>query len=233
MCEEIKDEESVAKEIERILVDAWNNFLDYYKKKAPVYWKNWLVNSENKKQAEKKAKELNWICWNENDLTFHIGRFFYDILKKKENLFSNIEIHLEKTVNPTNFKGYEFEGKLEELKRRLINKEVLKKRYPKIDMIAAYEDRKDSFLLCAEVKCFRYDQNHYAQDPNTVINKDIEKLKAIRDCEIARRVVFILFDDYYWYTNKNVADEIKNKLAKIEREENIKVLFETSKAKLL
>jgi len=69
-----------------------------------------------------------WICCDEHDLVFHIGRFFYDILKeKKESLFSNIEIHFEKKVNSINFEGYEFKNRLEKLNKKLISKGVIKK----------------------------------------------------------------------------------------------------------
>jgi len=225
MEQKIKDEEDLVKEIEGILIEAWNTFLDYYEKKTPEYPKKWGFKKE-------KAKRANWICWNEYDLMLQIGRFFYDILKeKKENQFSNIEMHIEKKVDLTNFKDREFEDKLEQLKIRLINKKVLK-RNPKIDMIVAYQDKKGPFLLCAEVKYFRYAHNHYAKDPITEVNKDIEKLKAIRDLEIAKKVVFLLFDDYYWCNDVNTANAIQKKLEKIRNEESITVLNSTSKAKL-
>jgi len=87
-------------QIEQMLVEAWGKFCDYYDKKAPLYRDSWRP----KFKEEKQAKDSHWICWNEYDLTFHIGRFFYDILKKKEGReFSDIEIHFEKNVNFTNF----------------------------------------------------------------------------------------------------------------------------------
>ena len=215
--------EDIAKQIEQMLVDAWNKFFDdYYNKKVPEYPKLWRLN-------EKDAKESHWICWNEYDLMFYIGRLFYDILtKKKEEEFSNIEIHFEKNVNSINFKGYKFEGRLDELKNKL-----KMKRGPKVDMIVAYEDRNDSFLLCAEVKCFHSASEHFQKTPIQKIDEDIEKLKAIRDCEIAKRVVFMLFDDYYWYTDEKIANDIKHKLNSIEKDEKgITVLSSSSKAKL-
>jgi hypothetical protein len=225
MCEEIKDEESVAKEIERILVDAWNNFLDYYKKKAPEYRENWPVKPKDKKQAEKGAKESHWICWDEYDLMFHIGRIFYDKLRQKGKEFSNIEIHFEKNVNPTNFEGYVFESKFPKLKENLGGK------YPKVDMIAAYEDKNFPFLLCAELKYIHCAQNK----PEKTIEADIKKLEVIGECEIAQRLVFILFDDYYYYKRgQRTAKKIKKLLDKIKegKKDIITVLDSTSEEKL-
>ncbi len=217
-----EDGEAVANEIEQMLEKAWKKFCDYYDRKAPEYLKKWPVELD-----ERQAKDSHWICWDENDLTFHIGRFFYDILKeKKESLFSDIEIHFDKKVDRKNFKGYTFKDKLDELKKRLIREGVLKKGAPKVDMIVAKEDSDASLLLCAEAKCFRY-----PTDWEKAINADIKKLKAIRELGIAKKVVFILFDDYYWCNDEETANAIQRRLEEIRRD-GITVLDHTSKAKL-
>jgi hypothetical protein len=160
---------------------------------------------------------------------FHIGRLFCDILnKKKENKYSNVEIHFEKNVNRNNFEGYEFEDRLDELKTKL----KMKKRGPKIDLIITHESSKEPFLLCAEMKCFHSPSERYYKTPIEKIHEDIEKLKAIRDCKIAKSVVFMLFDDYYWYTNDETTNNIKHELERIEKDENIIVLSFRSEAKL-
>jgi hypothetical protein len=200
-----------------MLVEAWKKFCDYYDTKAPLYQDSWRPPLDRA-----GALKSNWICWDEYDLTFHIGRFFYDILGKKEEL-SNIEIHLEKNVSPPNFNTYQFADRLEELKRKL-------KKWPKVDIIVAFEDSNASFLLCAEVKCFR--GTRYQKDPIPVINADIEKLIAIRDCEIAKKAVFILFDDYYWCNDEETANAIQQRLNEIQQQDGITVLFHTSEAKL-
>ena len=208
-------------QIEQMLVEAWEKFCDYYDTKAPRYQDSWRP-----KLDEKSARDSHWICWDEYDLTFHIGRFFIDILKeKKESLFSNIEIHFEKMVNSNHFPGYVFENKLDELKTKLGMKEG-----PKVDLIVAYENRPYRFLLCAEVKCFR--STRFMSDPIDVINKDIEKLKALRDLKIAKKVVFVLFDDYYWCNDEKAANSIQERLDVIRNENGITVLFQTSEAKL-
>jgi hypothetical protein len=209
----------IGKKVEDMLEEAWEKFLNYYNEKAPEYRENWrsMLNEE-------QAKDAHWICWDEYDLTFHIGRFFYDILsEKKESTFSNIEVHFEKFVNRTNFGDYEFENQLENLKNRLGMKKG-----PKVDIIVAQEDSNASFLLCAEVKCFR--GTRY-EEPIPMINADITKLNAYKDLGIAKRVVFILFDDYYFCHDEKTANAIQQRLNEI-RQDGITVLFHTSEAKL-
>jgi hypothetical protein len=65
-----------------------------------------------------------------------------------------------------------------------------------------------------------------------VIDRDIERLIAIRDLKIAKKVVFIIFDDYYWCNDEETANAIKQRLDNIRNENGIKVLFHTSEAKL-
>jgi hypothetical protein len=208
-------------QIEQMLKDAWKNFCDYYDENAPQY-----RDSCGFEPNGQQAKDAHWICWDEYDLTFHIGRFFYEILSgKKEKEFSKIEVHFEKKVDRSNFsgKGYEFENQLENLKNQLGMKKG-----PKVDMIVAQEDSGASFLLCAEVKCFR--GTRY-ENPIPMIYADIEKLRAYRDFGIAKEVIFILFDNYYYCHDEDTANEIKQKLDEIEKD-GIKVLFHTSEAKL-
>jgi len=207
-------------QIEQMLVEAWGRFCDYYDTKAPRYQDSWRPPIVDRAGA----LESHWICWNEKDLTFHIGRFFYDILKeKKESLFSNIEIHFEKPLDRINFPDdYVFANRLGDLSARL-------GRCPEVDMIVAYENRPYRLLLCAEAKCF-----HCAPrgGPIPVINEDIKRLIAIGDLGIAKEVVFILFDDYYYCHDKKTANKIQQRLDEIRNENGITVLFHTSEAKL-
>ena len=206
-------------QIEQMLKDTWGKFCDYYDTKAPQYRKSWPLD------PKESVKDLIWICWNEYDLMFHVGRFFNDLLsEKKEERFSNIEIHFEKNINFTNFKGYKLENQLENLNKQL-------NKWPKVDMIIVQEDSNASFLLCAEAKYF-HSKVRWTTTPIALINADIAKLKAIRDLGIAKRVVFILFDDYYYCHDKETANAIRQRLNEIERQDGITVLFHTSEAKL-
>jgi len=219
-------------QIEKMLVETWGKFCDYYDTKAPRYQDSWRPPIVDRAGA----LESHWICWDEHDLVFHIGRFFYDILKeKKESLFSNIEIHFEKPLVPNHFRDYVFgtEKCLDILRTRLIENRVLSSGYPKVDLIVAQEDSNASFLLCAEVKCFRSPPNYHDNEtPIDKINADIAKLNAYRDLGIAKKVVFILFDDYYWCNDVNTANVIQQRLDEIRNENKITVLFHTSEAKL-
>jgi hypothetical protein len=211
-------------QIEQMLVDAWKKFCDYYDTKAPQY-------RDICQLDEQQAREAHWICWDESDLMLHIGRFFYDILSgKKEKEFLNIEMHLDKNLNRANFKDkdYEFANRLDELKERLIKEGVLEKGAPKVDMIVARENSNASLLLCAEAKCFRGTKY---EKPIPMINADITKLNAYRDLGIAKEVVFILFDDYYYCHDTETANAIQQRLNEI-RQDGITVLFHTSEAKL-
>jgi len=134
---------------------------------------------------------------------------------------------LRKVLTLLIFKDYDFADKLGKLTGTLKIK-----RGPKVDIIIAYEDKKSPFLLCAEVKYFHSAAEHYQKTPIKTIGDDIEKLKAIRDCGIAKKVVFILFDDYYWFTDEKIEEDIKNEVNRIKEEKKIEVLFYNSKAKL-
>ena len=205
--------------IQEMLVEVWNEFNEYYNNLAREYARLWGIS--NKKDAE----ESHWICWNEYDLMFHIGRLFYRILdSKKEKQYSRIQIHFEKNVNISNFRGYSFENKLKNLKDKLDMK-----RGPKIDMIIARENKNDSFLLCAELKYFH---GRPYESPTEQISRDIEKLKALKELGIADKVVFMLLDDYYFLKkNKKISNDIENKLDEVNKDE-IKVLFSNTQAKL-
>lgn len=202
MCEQIKE----------VLEDAWKKFCVYYREKATTYQKNWRPQLN-----EKQNLDSHWICWNEYDLTFHIGRFFYEILSEKG--FSNKEVHFEKKVDHINIdnRGYVFENKLDCLWNKL-------QKWPKVDMIVTQEDSCGLFLLCAEVKCF-----HRYEPAIHKINEDIKKLKSLKDCKIAEEVVFILFDDYFCHKRGGIViTQIQKRLNEI-KSDGITVLFCTSK----
>lgn len=212
--------EEITNEIQETLTDAWHKFCRYYDRKVDEY---------SKELSEKDARESHWICWNEYDLMFHIGRLFYDILRKREEeRFSNVGIHFEKNVNSSNFGDYDFGSRLTELKNRLEMK-----RGPKVDMIIANEAEDcRSFLLCAEVKYF-HGPAYYGATPKEAIDNDIKKLKAIMDLKIANRATFMLFDDYYVHEDVEMSNIIRQNLTEINKgDTRIKVLSHSSEAKL-
>jgi hypothetical protein len=158
---------------------------------------------------------------------FHIGKIFYNILShKQDSSYSDIQIHFEKNINKSNFEGYTFENRLDELKEKLNMKKG-----PKVDMIVTDEKSPDSFLLCAEVK-FYHGPTWY-ESPVQQISRDLEKLKALKEFKILQKVLFILLDDYYYSTDNKTSVDIMNKKNEIEKDEkDITVLYSDTRSKL-
>ena len=130
-------------QIELMLVEAWEKFCDYYDTRAPRY------RSLSLSEYGTVGNDY-WIFWNESDLTFHIRRFLYEILNKYEP-FSGIEIHSEVKLDAGHFNGYRV---LQPLITQL-NNNGEQPNQPEVDMIILRENKDESFLLCAEAKCFR------------------------------------------------------------------------------
>jgi hypothetical protein len=155
---------------------------------------------------------------------FRIGKLFYNILGHKESsIYPNIQIHFEKNINKSNFEGYTFENRLDELKEK-----VNMKKGPKVDMIVTNELSSDPFLLCAEVKFFHGPA--WYKTPVQQISQDIQKLKALKECGIAQKVLFILLDDYYYCTEKKTSVAIINEIKKHEKD--ITILYGDTSSKL-
>ena len=200
--------------IKKITESAWRMFCKYYDRKAPGYSKTLDV---------KKAKNSHWICWNESDLMLQFGKFFY---KELGDANSDIEIHFDKNLKRADFEDYDFVDKLEKLKNSL-------GRPPKVDLIIASEDSLDPFLMCGEAKYFHYSVEKINQNTKTaegVIEKDLKTLSKIKDLGIAKNVVFIVFDDYYYLNEPEKCKKIKNLLNKYNKK--IKILYHNSCAKL-
>ena len=165
-----------------IMEDAWRIFCKYYDRKASKY---------SKPLDKKEAEDSYWICWNESDLMVQFGRFFY---KELDKIDSNIEMHFDKNLNRSGFKGYVFAKKLPELRKNL-------GRVPKVDLIITPEDSVGQFLICGEAKYFHCSVESVSRNTQTVegdIKKDFKTLLKIKELGIAENVVFIIFDDYYY-----------------------------------
>ncbi|TKJ36606.1 hypothetical protein CEE36_11440 [candidate division TA06 bacterium B3_TA06] len=203
---------------EELLEKAWDEFRRDYDERVREY-------SESLgREDEEKAKKEHWILWNEADLMVQLGRYTYDHLAR--NSPSAVEMHFEKNLTRANFEGYDFEGSLDELKKRLKRKQG-----PKVDLIIVQENSLGRFLLCAEAKFFHCSEESISRGKRTAktaIEKDIETLVAIRDLGIAERVIFILFDDYYWIRNEDIESFVENAC----KEHKIIPLMHNSKAKV-
>ena len=98
-------------------------------------------------------------------------------------------------------------------------------------MIVTDELSTDSFLLCAELKFFHGPT--WYESPVQQINRDIKKLKALKEGKISQKVLFILLDDYYYCTDKKTSEDIMNKISEIEKyEKDISVLYSDTRSKL-
>ncbi|PKP58107.1 MAG: hypothetical protein CVT88_07870 [Candidatus Altiarchaeales archaeon HGW-Altiarchaeales-1] len=203
-------------EIEKIIENAWKMFCEYYDGKVSEYAKQL--------KDDKKRANSHWICWNESDLMLQFGRFFY---KELDKIDSKIEIHFDKNLNKNNFKpgDYTFANKLPELKNNL-------GRCPKVDLIITPEDDYVQFLICGEAKYFHCSEESISRGGRTAeesIEKDFKTLSAIKKLGIAKNVVFIIFDDYYYYKEPEKSKNIENLLEKYNKE--IKILYHDSHAK--
>ncbi len=222
------EKEIDGEEILKMLEKAWNDFIGYYDKWAPKYYSALTSPKDlSEKKAKKKQKDEHWICWTEDDLMLHLGRFFYKQLYKQLGRNSGIEVHLNKILSYSSFKGYTFQSKIREL-----NNSLNRKRGVKLDLIITYETSKGPFLLCAEAKFFHYSQESFRRTVQRVIQEDIDRLVALKELGIAENVVFLLFDDYY-YLKENVKHKAIKKILEKARKQGITVFYHNSKAKIV
>lgn len=202
-------------EIEELLKKSWNDFFEHYDSEVKRYRE-----TPNMKPAE--AFEEHWMVWNEHDLMFQLGRSLYEKLQVckqlQGNAYQNIELHFNKPLGISTFEDLTLKKKLKKLKEKRLEKGL--KGVPKPDLIIADEIKLDRFLLCAEAKFFHYSVARYKREPHTVIKNDIDTLVAIKDLEIADRVVFMLFDDYYCHREPEKHKKIENTLAEAVAKHN-------------
>jgi len=196
---------------EELLEKAWDEFCNDYDKRVGEYSESVTSRAE--------AEAAHWILWNEHDLMVQLGRFFYAQLAR--NSLSKIEMHIDVKLKYSSFKGYKFRPRLKDLRKEL-------GKVPEVDLIIAQEDSPERFLLCAEAKCYHYSGDRYQRTAKGDIEKDLKRLVTIRDLGIAERVVFILFDDYYWIQNEDIESVAENAC----KEHNITLLKHNSKVKL-
>ena len=234
------EEYEKSEKIESILVDAWEEFKKYYDEKAKIYikspnYKEWKKNiSEGRKgRPAKETEDEHWICWNEHDLMVHIGRFFYNEISKHKDL-ENIELHFDEYLKKRNFKDYSFEENLDRLKEGLTDPRFNPKgRIPKPDLIIAQENSPEPFLLCAEAKYFHTAvefATHGTRTLKDAIDKDINTLRAIKKLGVAKKVVFMLFDDYYYLRAQQELEKIEPLLSEFELDNN-RILRHNTQAK--
>lgn len=199
----------------QIFKDAWDDFKNYFDEKCRCYSSGMITG---------KAEEEHWVCWTEFDLLIHIARFCYKRLE--ESGLDNVEIHINESLKPSNFREYRFYDNLKKVRYEL-------GRFPQPDLIIAFEDNfSDPFILCAEAKCLRYPVERRGRIVTSDLEKDKETLLILKRHDICSHLAYILLDDYYFIHNKKIAKEIINKLNEYSEKYGITKLYHTSRAKI-
>lgn len=202
--------------IEKIIEEAWSDFKKYYERKTNIY---------KKSLSSKESRESFWICWNEYDLMMHLSRYLYNHIRNK---YENIEIHLEKKINYNNFSCYDFSNKLEKMENILGYG-------PKIDLIIVQENSLRPFLLCIETKCYHNAVEGLSRGRKNV-SKDIKdalrKIITLKRLGITEKGILLVFDDYYYLHDIKKSNIIRSILSKSSKQDGIKTLYYTSKAKI-
>jgi hypothetical protein len=90
------------------------------------------------------------------------------------------------------------------------------------------------FLLCAEAKLFHYELKTAGggqRDIVDAIEKDIKTLLTIKKLDIAQKVVFMLFDDYYYLHAPRELEKIRPLLSEFKLDNN-KILDHDTRQKI-
>ncbi len=161
-----------------------------------------------KSKDEEDLAHNHFICWEEADVPFQLGRFFYP-----ERDDGRYEFHLEMRLTPKNFDGYVFSdnGNLAKVQDKFGKK---------VDVDFLVEDREDELLsVCGEAKYFRYSIEGVAHGRRNLleaIKEDYERLKTFSKYEICRHTVYAVLDKYYHRSNPNLWNKAKSLLEKME-----------------
>ncbi len=178
---------------------------------------SWEMLSDRIDQAHKEflknAKEEDLakeylICWEEADVPFQLGRFFYP-----EEDDGRYEFHLEMHLTPNNFKGYTFSdnGNLAKVQHKLGKK---------VDIDFLVEDREDELLsVCGEAKYFRYKIEGTTRGRTTLleaIEEDYERLRTFSQYKICSHTAYAVLDKYYHRSDPKLWNKAKSLLKEME-----------------
>ena len=157
---------------------------------------------------EEDLADNHFICWEEADVPFQLGRFFY---AEKDD--GDYEFHLEMNLKSRNFDGYKFSdnGNLSKVRDKL-------GRNARIDFLVEGPSN-DIFSVCGEAKYFRYSIEGISRGARTIIDaiqKDFEKLKIFSKYEVCQDTVYAVMDKYYHRFDTKSWDKAKSKFKKME-----------------
>jgi hypothetical protein len=217
--------------IEDVLKEAWEEFIKYFDKNNDKYSREYfdhLLKELDEKKAKKEVEESHWVCWNESDLMMQLCRYFYsqrEIKSALDNEFLDIEMHLDKNLNYSNFQGYLFDDKLG--KKGKLYKEL--GRFPKLDLIITGERSFAPFLLCAEAKHFHSSVMYGTVDE--AIEKDIKTLSVIEKLGITDAIAYIILDDYYCHHKNDIKKIAHDYSEKYNLDDKLKIYYHGSRKK--
>ncbi|MCL5989183.1 MAG: hypothetical protein M1166_02495 [Candidatus Thermoplasmatota archaeon] len=157
---------------------------------------------------EEDLAESHFICWEEADVPFQLGRFFYS--EKDDGKY---EFHLEMNLKSKNFEGYEFSdnGNLSKVQEKL-------GKNARIDFLVAGPTN-DIFPVCGEAKYFRYPIEGISRGTRTItdaIEEDFEKLRTFLKYEVCQNTVYAVLDKYYHRFDAKSWDKAKLLFEKME-----------------
>jgi hypothetical protein len=199
------DKKNEKPEVIVLLKKAWNLLEEYMKRETVNF-------AEHQHIKESDARFI--VCWEEADVPFQLGHFFYNVEDK-----SNFDFHLEMNMRSRNFEDYTFTEGLEKVKKKFKGKTL------RVDFLI--DDKSLNRLeVIGEVKYFRYSIENLsrgARDVITEIGKDFEKLRALRENGVCNHTVYVVMDYYYHRNEPKTWNNIQNRLTKMGNS-GIKVL---------
>ena len=153
----------------KLLLESWDEFKTYYRHKKLVY----------DKRYKDEDDENHWICWNEQDITTQLSRFFYSRLGENTDL----EFHREKLLNQNQFSGYDFKKNLPR------GGEI------RPDFIVTDENNTKKLFVVGEVKYFRGGQ--YSSNDPDALKKDIRNLEWLKKHRICSKTILLVGDCFH------------------------------------
>jgi hypothetical protein len=186
-------------EVVKRLENAWEMLSD----RIDNAHKEFLKNAD-----EEDLAESHFVCWEEADVPFQLGRFFY--ADKDDGKY---EFHLEMNLKSKNFEGYEFSdnGSLSKVQEKL-------GKNARIDFLIE-ETTSSTLSVCGEAKYFRYSIEGVSRGRITIIDaikEDFEKLKTFSKYEICQDTVYAVLDKYYHRFDTKSWDKAKLLFEKME-----------------
>ena len=170
------------------------------------------IDEENEKfledANEDQLAENYFVFWEESDVPFQLGRFFYLVNDDQKYVF-----HVETHLKSSNFDSYRFanNGNLERTRRALGKK-------AKVDFLID-DGSNDILVAIGEAKYFHYKVEGVSRGAKTVlgeVGKDFNRLTTFEKEKICRYTVFVVLDKYYHRYEPTTWNRVLAKLDKMK-----------------